>query len=55
MASKAVSCTRCGVDTTQNHAAMKRGRPAICTDCRLGDPAYVKAVTSGVPLVARAS
>lgn len=55
MASKPTSCSRCGQPTTQNHAAMKRGRPAICTDCRAGDPAYVKAVTTGVPLVARSA
>jgi hypothetical protein len=55
MASIPVSCCRCGCSTTQNHAAKMKGRPAICKDCRAGDPAYVKAVTNGLTLVPRAS
>lgn len=53
MASEIKSCARCGVTTQQNHAAMRAGRPAICKDCRAGDPVYVRAVTSGVPVIDR--
>jgi hypothetical protein len=53
MASEVRACARCGCSTQQNHAAMKAGRPAICKDCRAGDPAYVQALRTGVPLVAR--
>lgn len=55
MASEAKSCSRCGCPTQQNHAAAKARRPAICKDCRAGDPQYVRAVTRGVPIIARAS